>query len=104
MDPEDLRTLIDSGSIRISVVQQKRDDIERITGSRPPDDFGEIAEWWENNKSYLSRKVNEQIEDEDEDQEENEEENEEDIEFDEEQNEQDKVTTFTTEEEDNDNE
>lgn len=77
MDPEDLRTLIDDGSMsRPAVIQQQRSEIERITGIEPPHDFAEMSEWWSKNKSYVSRKVNEQLPDDENDDDEIENENE----------------------------
>lgn len=64
MDPEDLRSIIDSGGFEdIAVIQQKRSEIQRITGVDVPYDYGELHGWWDRNKSYISRKVNEQLED-----------------------------------------
>lgn len=61
MDPQRLRNIIDNRDMRVAVIQQNRDSIYDITGSRPPRDPGQIPEWWDNNKSYVSRKVNQLI-------------------------------------------
>jgi hypothetical protein len=61
MDLEDLRFLIDADAMEPVLIQQNRGDIRRMIDKTPPRDQGEISEWWSNNKSYVSRVVNEKL-------------------------------------------
>lgn len=66
MDLEDLRFLIDADAMEPVLIQQNRGDIRRMIDKTPPRDQGEIPQWWSNNKSYVSRVVNEKLNEENE--------------------------------------
>jgi len=70
MDLEDLRSLIDADAMRPILIQQNRGDIRRMIDKTPPRDQGEIPQWWSNNKSYVSRVVNEKLNEENDNEEE----------------------------------
>lgn len=48
------------------MLQTYRQEIYQIAGKYPPYRRRELQDWWDNNKSYVSRKVNEALDEEEE--------------------------------------
>lgn len=65
MEPEELRQRIDTGMTE-QMLQTYRQEIYQITGKYPPYRRRELQDWWDDNKSYVSRKVNEALDEEEE--------------------------------------
>lgn len=61
MDPEDFRALMDANAVEPAHLQQNRDFIQNIAGVSPPRQPSQIPSWWEDYKSHISKKVNEEL-------------------------------------------